>query len=174
MELGGTDTFDHEHSFFAFEEEPFPVDSELDPGEDVYRDFELVHEMPGDDLLGWDMREAAGQYESPANEAVPALPLDPQPVLPQDEWARDLYQQYGLGLTPTLQEIEPVALSLLDGSYDDAHRAFEMVLGRIVGMHEMEVQHADLMAVLDGPASPAEKFSCLWMEKASLGDDTVG
>jgi hypothetical protein len=181
MELSGTDIFDHERCFFVPEEEPLPVDSGLYPEDDVYTDFDLVHEMP-DDGLGWDVPvdPLLGHLGSSGSAAtnfmteVTALNEEFfQPVRPQDEWARDLYKQYGLGLTPTMQEIEPVALWLLDGSYDDAHRAFEMVLGRIVGMNEMEAQYADLIAVLDGPASPAEKFSCLWMEKISLQEDAV-
>jgi len=88
------------------------------------------------------------------------------PVIAQDEWVAGLYERHGLGETPSITEIEPVAKELLE-DVRTSHSALEMVLGRRVSTEEMfEGEHLrPLLGIFMSPASTDEKFRVLLMAK---------
>jgi hypothetical protein len=86
-----------------------------------------------------------------------------RPQTPQDDYTAELYRDHGLGETPSLEVIEPVAkalladpLRLLDG--------MSMVLGRQVNAAEFandfELDRVMLFS------KPADKFGMLLIKKA--------
>lgn len=86
-----------------------------------------------------------------------------QPREPKDDWAARLYQEHGLGPTPSLEEIESTATRLLS-DIRTALAGAELVLGRQVdGNVEKE---PDVLPLLTTPGfSGTERFGLLLMQK---------
>lgn len=90
-------------------------------------------------------------------------PAFQRPQVPQDEWTARQYEKYGLGTTPSLEEIEPKATELLSNPLT-ALAGAELVLGRRVdGNPEKE---PEVLPVVATPGfSGAERFGLLLMQK---------
>ncbi|MEK7543825.1 MAG: hypothetical protein AAB557_03090 [Patescibacteria group bacterium] len=86
-----------------------------------------------------------------------------QPQIPQDDWVALMYQEYGLGLTPSLEKIEPKATEFL-ADIRTALKGAELVLGRRVdGSIEKE---PDVLPILTTPGlSGTQRFGLLLMQK---------
>ncbi len=86
-----------------------------------------------------------------------------RPRQPMDEWTGRLYEKHGLGETPSLEKIEPVATELLSNPLTAIEGA-ELVLGRRVdGSPEKE---PDVLPVIATPGfSGEERFGLLLMQK---------
>lgn len=85
-----------------------------------------------------------------------------QPRTPRENWVAQLYQQYGLGVNPSLENIEPIATPLLD-SIRTALAGAEMVLGRRVDSNpDKEPDVAPVLNTLG--LSGADRFGLLLLQ----------
>lgn len=95
-----------------------------------------------------------------SQEAVPGFE---RPQQPRDQWVARQYQEFGLGPTPSLKEIEPKATELLS-DISTALAGAELVLGRRVdGSIEKEPDVLPIIATLG--LSGADRFGLLLMQK---------
>ncbi len=86
-----------------------------------------------------------------------------RPQVPQDEWTARQYEKYGLGATPSLEEIEAKATELLSSPLT-ALAGAELVLGRRVdGNPKKEPEVLPLVAAPE--FSGEERFGLLLMQK---------
>lgn len=87
-----------------------------------------------------------------------------RPQVPQDEWIARQYEKYGLGATPSLEEIEAKATKLLSSPLT-ALAGAGLVLGRRVdGSPKKEPEVLPLVAT---PGfSGGERFGLLLMQKS--------
>lgn len=82
----------------------------------------------------------------------------PRPA--SDGWTAKLYEKHGLGETPSLEKIEPVATRLLSNPLT-AIEAGELVLGRRIYAKE-----EDVTQLLFCPTTPEERFGLLLLQKS--------
>jgi hypothetical protein len=86
-----------------------------------------------------------------------------RPRPPLDEWTGRLYEKHGLGESPSLEKIEPVATELLSNPLTSIEGA-ELVLGRRVdGSPDKEPEVLPL--IMTPGFSGEDKFGLLLMQK---------
>lgn len=88
-------------------------------------------------------------------------PDDTQPV--SDDYTRALYRKHGLGESPTMAEIEPVATKLLEDPVTALEGA-ALVMGR-----EVMASETKIMEILATPARATVKFGLLLLAKGFFG-----
>ncbi len=89
------------------------------------------------------------------------LPGFEQPQQPQDKWTAQLYEKHGLGEAPTLEQIEPIATTLL-GNPLDLLAGASLVLGR-----EVDAQEKQLLVNLLMAGDAEHRFGVLLLTKAA-------
>ena len=82
-----------------------------------------------------------------------------QPQWPQDEVVAELYRRYRLGPSPSLEDIKPVAMVLLENPLSVMQGA-SLILGRGVSTEENLVR--EVLFLGEGQ----DRFSALLLEKA--------
>ena len=86
---------------------------------------------------------------------------------PKDEWTAELYAKHGLGETPSLEEIEPIALVLLSKG-DTALEGAELVLGReVTGDMEKE---PEVVSIISSPLDPGNRLALLLLKRTNEDD----
>ncbi len=80
------------------------------------------------------------------------------PITP-DEYVAGLYQEYGLGDNPSLDEIQPIATQLLS-SNDTLITGVEMVLGRRVDAREFTTDKS-LALIFTNSLTGEDRFALL-------------
>jgi len=86
-----------------------------------------------------------------------------RPQVPQDEWTARQYEKYGLGATPSLEEIEATATELLSSPLTSIAGA-ELVLGRWVNGN-LEKEPEVLPIIAGRGLSGVDRFGLLLMQR---------
>jgi hypothetical protein len=79
-----------------------------------------------------------------------------RPQTPKDDYAATLYQKFGLGQTPSLEDMEPIATRLLDDP-TTIIEGMSLVLGRRVDAREFTEDPELGVAMLMGSADQTEE-----------------
>ena len=88
------------------------------------------------------------------------LPGFQKPRQANDGWTAKLYEKHKLGVTPSLEQIEPVATRLLSSPLT-LIEAGELVLGRRIDANEKDVTQ-----LLFSPTTAEERFGLLLIQKS--------
>ena len=92
------------------------------------------------------------------------------PQIPKDEETRNLYERHNLPPTPTLGEIEPIAMTLLERD-DSIIEAAQLILGRRVDAQELMLGNTgSLVPFLLLAPSPDRRFGILLLQKGIEND----
>jgi hypothetical protein len=86
-----------------------------------------------------------------------------RPQVPKDNYAAGLYEQFELGSTPSIADIEPIATTLLSHPATTLE-GMGLVLGREVGAQELKDDPELGLVMLFG--QPGEKFGILLLMKS--------